>query len=53
VNGAVLPLLPHRHNLLVFGGVGGDSGGGGVVVEEGQVTAEAFVWKQVQFYNMK
>ena len=49
VNGAVLSLLPHTDNL--FGGVGGDGGGGGggVIVEGGEVTAEALVWKQVQF----
>ena len=49
MNGAVLSLLPHTDNL--FGGVGGDGGGGGggVIVEGGEVTAEALVWKQVQF----
>jgi len=46
VNGAVPPLLPHRDNL--FSDVGGDGGGGGVFVVGGEVTAEAFVWKQVQ-----
>jgi hypothetical protein len=35
VNGAAPPILPHRDNL--FGGVGGDGGGGGMVVGEGRL----------------